>query len=303
MPAVDELTARVTHREPDLRFAVRGIPGPQGSKDFKGFSRAGRAILVESSKLVKPWRQDVVVAAVTAMEDQGPWHALTGAVHVIVEFYLPRPKSQPKTRRTLPKTTPDLDKLIRATHDALKTAGVYRDDALVTDITTRKRYVVQDPALGHPWELPGAGAVISVYSVTEEDTWADQPLELSVAQRFPIAQLPGEIADQAGYTPVFDHADALGQVLTTVATDTDSRALQTLRKAVNLMEKRLAMPTEKAAAQVPVTVVIEEGLGRLSSVSGQPVSALQEAVIALAARGTEVGVSVLLTDHVVATAS
>jgi len=72
---------------------------------------------------VKPWRQDVIVSALDAIEDLGHWQVISGPVHVVVEFFLPRPKGQPKTRRTVPTTTPDLDKLVRATGDALKTAG------------------------------------------------------------------------------------------------------------------------------------------------------------------------------------
>ena len=47
---------------------VRGDPAPQGSKKFVGMA-GGRGLMVESSKRVKPWRQDVVAAAREADED------------------------------------------------------------------------------------------------------------------------------------------------------------------------------------------------------------------------------------------
>lgn len=294
MSIVEIATTRAVDRtrEPDLRFAVRGVPGPQGSKDFKGFSRAGHAILVESSKLVKPWRQDVAVAAVDAMDGHGSWRALTGPVHIVIEFFLPRPKSQPRTRRTLPITSPDLDKLVRATGDALKTAGVYRDDALVTDITTRKRYVVQDPALGHSWELPGAGAVISVFALTEDETWADQPLDLAMSTRFPVPTLPQPIVDYAGHTPMFEAGSEFGQVFTVSAGATDGQAMQVARRVLAIVDKR------ESAAGPAVTLVIEGGVTRLSSVTGRPDTTLQATVSDIATRGPGVGVSVLLADAI-----
>lgn len=115
-----------------IRIVVRGQPAPQGSKSFKGMTNAGRAILTESSKKVRPWRQDVKLAAEL-------WRAQTGAapidgpVVVRMVFTLPKPKSAPKTRRTYPMRTPDLSKLVRSTEDALTDAGVWSDDARVIE--------------------------------------------------------------------------------------------------------------------------------------------------------------------------
>ena len=110
-----------------LTITVIGIPAPQGSKSFKGLTKSGRGIMVESSKLVKPWRQAVTYAAIEAMLQPG--HSsdrpmLCGPVRVDIEFVLPKPKSAPKTRWTAPDKKPDLDKLCRSTFDALVDAGV-----------------------------------------------------------------------------------------------------------------------------------------------------------------------------------
>lgn len=285
-------------RRPDLQFTVRGLPAPQGSKDFKGLNKQGRAILVESSKLVKPWRQDVIVSCIDAMEALGGWKAITGAAHVVVEFYMPRPKSQPKGRRTLPVSLPDLDKLIRSTDDALKTAGVYRDDSCITDITIRKRYVVQDEALGHAWELPGSGAVISVFELDPESTWADQPLDLLVGRSFAVPQLPPDLVDAVSHIPVVDLADVLGQPFVIGTGDTDSKALLSARRVLALIEKRQAMPEEMSLAQTPAVLIVENGLTRLASVPGKPMSALQDIVEQVAVRGRDFQVEVLLTDRV-----
>lgn len=113
-----------------IRLIVRGMPAPQGSKSFKGMSNAGRAILTESSKKVRPWRQDVKAAAELWRERTGA-APIDGPVVVRMTFTLPKPVSAPKKRRTYPMRTPDLSKLARSTEDALTDAGIWTDDARV----------------------------------------------------------------------------------------------------------------------------------------------------------------------------
>lgn len=113
-------------------ITVIGLPAPQGSKAFKGMSKSGHAILAESSKKVKPWREAVVWAA-----REAGCH-VPGAVSVRVTFTLPKPKSAPKTRKTYPDRKPDLSKLVRSTEDALVDAGVIEDDARIVRLSTEK---------------------------------------------------------------------------------------------------------------------------------------------------------------------
>jgi Holliday junction resolvase RusA-like endonuclease len=54
-----------------------------------------------------------------------------------VSFRLAKPKT---VKRDLPSVRPDLDKLARATLDALTTAQVVTDDAQVCDLWVSKRY-------------------------------------------------------------------------------------------------------------------------------------------------------------------
>jgi Holliday junction resolvase RusA-like endonuclease len=129
-----------------LSFTVIGLPAPQGSK-----RHVGRGVLIESSKKVKPWREDVRAAALAAGAA-----ALTGPIHVTVTFTLPRPTSAPKSRRW-PDRRPDLDKLVRSTFDALTSAGVYGDDAQVTNLNAAKTY----PNTG-PDALDRPGAIIHI---------------------------------------------------------------------------------------------------------------------------------------------
>jgi Holliday junction resolvase RusA-like endonuclease len=113
-----------------IAFRVYGLPGPQGSKAFKGMSHAGHAILLESSKKVKPWRTAVSFAARDAIDQREPWAPLDGPLTVTMFFYLPRPKSAPK-HVLYPTKYPDLSKLIRSTEDAMTDASVWADDARV----------------------------------------------------------------------------------------------------------------------------------------------------------------------------
>lgn len=113
-----------------ITLKVYGTPAPQGSKKFVGTNKAGRGILVESSKKVRPWRQDVKRAAEELRAGAAP---LDGALVVRMVFTLPKPASAPKTRRTYPNKKPDLSKLARSTEDAMVDAGLILDDSRIID--------------------------------------------------------------------------------------------------------------------------------------------------------------------------
>jgi Holliday junction resolvase RusA-like endonuclease len=146
-------TNSVTHAyfaaDEKLCIVVRGDPAPQGSKSFKGLSKSGKGIMVESSKRVRPWRQDVVAAAVIAMRGLEP---LKGPLIVRMVFTLRKPNGLSKRRIHFPMRTPDLSKLARSTEDALTTAGVWEDDARVVEYSRlAKVFPNEDPeALSSP---------------------------------------------------------------------------------------------------------------------------------------------------------
>lgn len=126
---------------------VLGLPAPQGSK-----RHVGRGILVESSSKVGPWREAVVAAAT----NQGAANKnMDGPLKVDVSFYFPRPKAHFSASGQLKASapfvhavTPDLDKVVRATLDALTQAAVITDDARVQEIQARKLYATSDRAPG-----------------------------------------------------------------------------------------------------------------------------------------------------------
>ncbi len=162
-----------------IRIVVRGMPAPQGSKSFKGMTKAGRAILTESSKKVRPWRQDVKLAAETWRE-QSRMPTIDGPLRARMVFTLPKPKSAPKTRRTYPDRKPDVSKLARSTEDALTDAGVWADDARIVGYTRlEKVYPGEDPEA-----LDSPGVVIVIEPIETIEPMAQQA-ELPVRVREP----------------------------------------------------------------------------------------------------------------------
>jgi Holliday junction resolvase RusA-like endonuclease len=118
-----------------IEFFVHGIPRPQGSK--RGFYRNGRVVLVEASKQLPEWREQIVLAAKEAMMSTDLWYKTEKPVRVECVFFFPKPKT---VKRDYPSVAPDLDKLCRSLLDALTQAGVYLDDAQVIDLIATKRY-------------------------------------------------------------------------------------------------------------------------------------------------------------------
>ena len=120
---------------------VGGHPRPQGSKT--PISRGGRTWLVEKSKYVGAWRDDIA----RAVKDSGV--ALGDApAAVVLTLFMPRPKDHYGTGRNsahlkdsapgYPATRPDVDKLARAVLDAMKTGGAIADDGQVVLLSAGK---------------------------------------------------------------------------------------------------------------------------------------------------------------------
>ena len=130
-----------------LTFVVYGLAAPQGSK-----RHMGNGILVESSKAVRPWRQDVKHAALACIPpDWDP--SLPMALSVVFRFK--RAKAHIGKKGVLPSAPEhntsgrhgDLSKLVRSTEDAL-TGVVYDDDRQIVTLTASKRYCVGDEPQG-----------------------------------------------------------------------------------------------------------------------------------------------------------
>ena len=112
-----------------LEFDVYGLPAPQGSK--RAFVRNGRANLVEvAGESLTIWRHSVTAAARKVIEVEA-WEPIReGPIEVHVLFWLPRPKSRQVD--VWHATRPDIDKLARATLDALTASFIAIDDNAAT---------------------------------------------------------------------------------------------------------------------------------------------------------------------------
>jgi len=105
-----------------ITFSVVGIPAPKGS--MRTIRCGKHARMINDSSETRPWQDAVSYAAKSAMGGRPP---VDGPVWIVVDFYLPRPKSVKRAKRPYPITAPDDDKLLRAVYDAM-TGIVYRDD-------------------------------------------------------------------------------------------------------------------------------------------------------------------------------
>ena len=165
-----------------LNITIYGAPAPQGSKKFVGV-KAGRGIMIESSKAVKPWREAVKSAAIDAMRQAGAV-CLVGAVSVEMIFTLPKPKSAPKRSRSWPDRKPDLSKLVRSTEDALTDIGAWEDDARIVSCLSRKVFPGEDPdALNVPGAVIRLSRQRASYTTEAELTKNLLGLSKSIAER------------------------------------------------------------------------------------------------------------------------
>lgn len=111
------------------KFAVEGLPAPQGSKRHVGNGR-----MIEASKYLPAWRKAIETECQSLFDEP-----IDGALEVELWFYLPKPSS---VSRDYPTVMPDTDKLVRGVLDGLTKGGAIVDDARVVDLHAYKRYSV-----------------------------------------------------------------------------------------------------------------------------------------------------------------
>lgn len=122
-----------------MRFTVYVHPQPQGSA--KAFVHGRRAIITSDNAKLKPYRNEVTAVVLRACEDAlavtplAPKHV---PVALSLNFFFSRLPSIPRKRAEV-VVKPDIDKLVRATLDAL-TGVLFADDAQVVHLEARKHY-------------------------------------------------------------------------------------------------------------------------------------------------------------------
>jgi len=131
---------------------VDGRPAPQGSKN--AFVIGKRAVMVEASKHLPAWRNDIILAVRKLFADSEDVSKFVEPVKLKVTFYIERPK-QPKWK-VYPAGKPDLDHYIRGCADALVIGGLIQDDALIVKILAEKVWC-------GPETKPEPGATIELW--------------------------------------------------------------------------------------------------------------------------------------------
>jgi crossover junction endodeoxyribonuclease RusA len=122
-----------------LEVFVDGSPVPQGS-----FRHVGNGRIIAANPKLNSWRQTIA----DQLSQKTAVRLIDESCTVQLVFTLPRPKSVPKSRRSVPTTKPDLDKLVRAVLDAIslpRYVQLLTDDSIVTDLHAAKRYSDHTP--------------------------------------------------------------------------------------------------------------------------------------------------------------
>lgn len=149
-----------------MRLSVIGVPATQGSKrafPYRGKDGKQHVAITESGGAKhRSWRGAIVEEATlrclgNATKAFGNDKPLGGPVVVTFTFYLPRPKSAPKSR-LFPDKKPDSLKCARLVEDALSHIA-YVDDAQIVTHIIHKRFAVGRPP----------GVEIELRPATEED--------------------------------------------------------------------------------------------------------------------------------------
>lgn len=136
----------------DLRqsdFRVYGLPVPQAGMRMM----PSGGMVTTGGQGLKPWRQAVSDEA-QAVRACGKRHRGPIAVHVDFRFPMPQTRKASQRREdSIPMVVrPDLDKLLRAVLDSLKTGALILDDNQVSEIHATKS----------EWSDSWSGADISV---------------------------------------------------------------------------------------------------------------------------------------------
>jgi Holliday junction resolvase RusA-like endonuclease len=127
---------------PAISFFVRGTPVTKGSlRPWHKWRPGGLCVLgltEDNGARLKEWRALVATAAKQAAKHEPP---LTGPVKVGMTFYFERPKADRSGSEWVAvRGRNDVEKLVRAIHDACTDAAVWMDDGQVAVLRAEKRY-------------------------------------------------------------------------------------------------------------------------------------------------------------------
>lgn len=143
-----ELTAQIERNDKystRVKITIRGLqPASKGS--YRAVNRRSKrhpdktvSVLVPMDKREKPWRKAICEAV--AELHVIPQMTRDYTVSTLEHYYLLRPKTVKVSKRSDPNVKPDIDKLIRATHDGLTDSGLIIDDSIICATAATKQYV------------------------------------------------------------------------------------------------------------------------------------------------------------------
>jgi Holliday junction resolvase RusA-like endonuclease len=159
-----------------ITFTVIGLPAPQGSK-----TRMPNGAMVEAASKtgrdnLRSWRDSVITACREAAGR--PVEPLGEPVRVVIDFLFPASKSKPYRHHHAQK--PDLDKLVRATLDAMRLGGLIADDALVCSLSATKGWC----SVG---EVPGAWLLVVPWGADEASFADARKAAARAARKYKVA--------------------------------------------------------------------------------------------------------------------
>jgi len=144
-----------------IAFFIQGKPvakeRPRFGKDAHGRPRTYTPEATKTWEEQIAWESRMAISLLARAGGGGPEVSFPFERRVISEltFYLPRPKSYPKSMTVMLKK-PDLDNLSKAVLDGLAKGRILKDDNIVTDEINRKRYAeAESMPMGVLVELTG----------------------------------------------------------------------------------------------------------------------------------------------------
>lgn len=162
--------------ETPVLLHVVGLPAPKGSKSAQ--MRGGRAHVIEGASKEQRARLDQWNNAVaTAARDWlglYPRPPFDGPLSIDLLFRFPPTKSSPD--RHFHAVEPDGDKIMRATGDALKHAGLIADDKLFARVSIEKRYADVGENIGCTIRLRSLAQIEAVKSAARKAARTGKPV-------------------------------------------------------------------------------------------------------------------------------
>lgn len=131
-----------------MKIIVWGEPVPQGRPKF---ARIGNHVHTYDPAKSKNYKQLVRFWVTQALKKMDGWKPQENALCVVLTFYMGIPTSWNKNKRVgasvgqirpIGKRTNDADNLAKGVLDAC-TGLLWVDDAIITDLTIRKRYTAE----------------------------------------------------------------------------------------------------------------------------------------------------------------